>query len=134
MTISINHVTDTITPTSGALTIDGRSAKRVVSTAFASTTLTINADTTDIAVAEYAGAAGTITLAAPSGALADGQQIILRLQTTNAQTISWNAVFTGSTDLTLPTTTSGSSKWDYLGFIYNSSASKWQVIAKNFGF
>jgi hypothetical protein len=56
------------------------------------------------------------------------------LQTTNTQTLSWNAIYQGSTDLALPTSTTGSSKWDYYGFVYNSTATKWQLLAKNAGF
>jgi hypothetical protein len=63
----------------------------------------------------------------------NGQKLIFRLTSTNVQTFSWNAVFAGSTDLTLPTVSSGTSRTDYLGFIYNSTSSKWQLIAKIFG-
>jgi hypothetical protein len=43
-------------------------------------------------------------------------------------------VFAGSTDVALPTASTGTSKYDYMGFVYNSTAAKWQIIAKNFGF
>lgn len=98
------------------------------------TTVTMNADTTDIATQANTQAAGTLTIAAPTGTPVNGQKLIFRLRSTNAQTFSWNAVFAGSTDLALPTASSGSSKYDYMGFIYNSTAAKWQLLAKNFGF
>lgn len=98
------------------------------------TSITMNADTTDIAIQVNTQAAGTLTINAPTGTLVDGQKLTLRLQATNAQTFSFNGVFAGSTDLPLPTTSSSGSKYDYLGFIYNSTAAKWQLIAKNFGF
>ena len=80
-------------------------------------------------------AAGTLTINAPSvTSPQEGQKIMFRLQSTNVQTFSWNAAFAGSTDLPLPTASSGGGKYDYMGFIYNSSAGKWQLIAKNFGF
>jgi hypothetical protein len=66
--------------------------------------------------------------------LYNGQKLMIRLQSTNVQTFSWNAIFAGSTDLTLPSVTSGSSKYDYMGFIYNSTATKWQLVASVFGF
>ena len=53
---------------------------------------------------------------------------------TNVQTFSWNAIFQGSTDLPLATSSTGSSKYDYFGFIYNSAATKWQYIAELKGF
>lgn len=96
--------------------------------------ITINADTTDIATQANTQAAGTLTVNAPTGTPVNGQKIMLRLLSSNVQTFSWNAVFAGSTDLALPTASSGSSKYDYMGFIYNSTAAKWQIIAKNFGF
>jgi hypothetical protein len=96
--------------------------------------ITINADTTDTAIQTYTGIAGTLTINAPTGTLVNGQKILFRLTTTNAQTLSFNAVFRGSTDLTLPTTSSGSSKADYLAFIYNLGSTKWDLLAKNFGY
>jgi len=107
--------------------------ERVVSIADG-TSITINADTTDIVTQANTQAAGTLTINAPTGTPVNGQKITLRLQSTNVQTFSWNGVFAGSTDLSLPTASTGSGKYDYVGFIYNSTASKWQLLAKVFGF
>ena len=107
--------------------------ERVVTLADA-TSITPNADTTDVATQANTQAAGTLTVNAPTGTVVDGQKIIIRLTCTNAQTLSFNAVYVGSTDLALPSATSGADKVDYLGFIYNSTAVKWQLLAKNFGF
>lgn len=98
------------------------------------TSVTMNADTTELAIQTNTQAAGTLTINAPTGTLSQGQKITFRLQSANIQTFSWNAVFTGSVDLPLPTVSSGSNKYDYMGFIYNTTASKWQLLAKNFGF
>jgi len=98
------------------------------------TSVTINADTTDLATQTNTQVAGILTINAPTGTLTNGQKIMFRLQSSNVQTFSWNAVFAGSTDLSLPTASSGSSKYDYVGFIYNTTATKWQILAKNFGF
>lgn len=98
------------------------------------TSITINADNTDLAVQVNTQAAGTLTINAPTGTPTNGQKMIVRLQCTNAQTLSWNAAFAGSNDVALPTTSTGSSKTDYIGLIYNSTAGKWQIIAKVFGF
>jgi hypothetical protein len=107
--------------------------ERVVSIADG-TSITINADTTDIATQANTQSVGTLTINAPTGTPVNGQKIVLRLQSTNVQTFSWNAIFAGSVDLPLPTASTGSSDYDYLGFIYNSTASKWQLLAKVFGF
>ena len=108
-------------------------APRVVAITDAAS-VTINGDTTDIATQVNTQAVGTLTINAVTGTLSNGQKIIFRLQSTNVQTFSWNAVFVGSTDLVLPTVSSGASKYDYVGFMYNTTASKWQLLAKNFGF
>ena len=94
----------------------------------------MNADTTDMAIQTNTQTAGTLTIAAPTGTLYQGQKLTFRLQSTNIQTFSWNAVFDGSTDLNLPTTSSGSNKYDYMGFIYNLTSGKWDMLSKNFGF
>lgn len=111
----------------------GVNKPRIVTIADANS-VTMNADTTDIASQTNTQAVGTLTINAITGTLFDGQKIIFRLQSTNIQTFSWNAVFAGSIDLSLPSTSSGSSKYDYMGFIYNSTAAKWQLLAKVFGF
>jgi len=117
----------------GNVIAGGGIVTRVVSIADA-TSVTINADTTDLATQTNTQVAGTLTINAPTGTVASGQKFIFRLQSSNVQTFSWNAVFYGSTDLSLPTVSSGASKYDYMGFIYNSTATQWQILAKNFGF
>jgi len=131
-----------LTGTAAALSIGGNAATAttavtvpVRTTVLADgTSVTVNVDATDLAVQTNTQAAGTLTVNAPTGTPINGQKFILRLQCTNAQTFSWNAIFAGSTDLILPTATTGTSKYDYVGFIYNSTAAKWQLLAKVFGF
>jgi hypothetical protein len=98
------------------------------------TTVTMNADTTDIATQANTQAVSTLTINAPTGTPVNGQKIIFRLLSTNIQTFSWNAVFQGSNDLALPSASTGSNKYDYMGFIWNSTNSKWQMLARNMGF
>jgi hypothetical protein len=131
-----------LTGTAAALSIGGNAATAttavtvpVRTTVLADgTSVTVNVDTTDLAVQTNTQTAGTLTVNAPTGTPINGQKFILRLQCTNAQTFSWDAIFAGSTDLILPTATTGTSKYDYVGFIYNSTAAKWQLLAKVFGF
>jgi hypothetical protein len=98
------------------------------------TSITVNADITDIAQQNNTQAVGTLTVNAPTGTITDSEKFILRIRSTNIQTFSWNGVFAGSTDGSLPTATTGSSKTDYMGFMYMTADSKWHMIAKNFGF
>ena len=124
---SIVGTTDTQTLTNKTI------QSRVVVIADA-TSVTINADNTDIATQANTQVAGTLTMNAPTGTLYNGQKLIFRMSSTAVQTFSWNAVFAGSTDLGLPTASSGGGLTDYVGFIYNSTSSKWQMLAKVFGF
>ena len=126
-------ITGTGANLTGNLTPTGTIVQRITSIASGST-VTLNCDTTDLATQTNTETAGTLTMAAVSGTPLNGQKIMFRLQSANVQTFSWNAVFKGSTDLALPTESSGSNKYDYMGFIYNATASKWQMLAKNFGF
>lgn len=96
--------------------------------------VTINLDTTDLAYQVNTQVAGTLTINAPTGTLKNGDKLLFRIKSTNIQTFSWNAIFSGSSDLSLPTTTTGSGKTDYIGFMYNSTDADWQLIATNFGF
>lgn len=111
----------------------GGNKPRVVTIAD-SNSVTINGNITDIAAQTNTQTSGTLVMNPISGTLYDGQKIIFRLQSTNTQTFSWDSVFVGSIDISLPATSTGSNKYDYMGFIYNSTASKWQLLAKNFGF
>ena len=104
-----------------------------VTTVSSASSVTMNANTSDMVTQNNTGS-GTLTINAPTGTPSDGQKIMFRLKSTNVLTFSFNAIFQGSTDLPLPTSSSGSNKYDYLGFIYNSDATKWQYIAKIFGF
>lgn len=111
----------------------GTFTNRVVSYASGST-LTINGDTTDMAVTANTEAIGTLTIAQPSGTPTNGQKLLIRIQSTNSQTLSWNSIFQGNTTNTLPTSTTGNNKYDYLGLIYNSTAAKWHLLAKMMNF
>jgi hypothetical protein len=124
---------DAVTLTGTQTLTNKEIVKRVVAVADAAT-ITPNADTSDIVTQANAQAIGTLTMNAPSGSAVNGQALVIRISSAAVQTFAWNAIYQGSSDLPLPLTTSGAGKTDYLGFIYNSTSTKWQVLAKNFGF
>lgn len=97
------------------------------------TSLTINCESTDIATHINTQAVGTLTVNQPTGTPYDGQKLVIRIKSTNIQTFSWDSSFAGSTELGLPAGTSGGDVFDYVGFMYNSTNSKWQLLAKIFG-
>jgi hypothetical protein len=98
-------------------------------------TFTAILSTTDIAIMSYTAASSNpMTIANTNGVPIEGQSLVYRIQSTNPQTLSFDSQFSGSIDLPLPSLLTGSSKYDYLGFIWNDAASKWQLLAKNFGF
>jgi hypothetical protein len=105
-----------------------------VTTVASATSITPNIDTTDLVFQSNTQAAGTLTINAPTGTPVNGQKLIIRVICTNAQLLSFNAIYRSSTDLGFPSSTSGSSKTDYLGFIYNSTSTKWDMVSKMFGF
>ena len=117
----------------GTGTATGFANPRVVAVPSA-TSITPDADTTDILTQINSLPAGTLTINAPTGTPYNGQKIVLRITSTNVQTLSFNAIYQSSTDIGFPTTLSGTSKTDYMGFIYNSASNKWQLLAKVFGF
>jgi hypothetical protein len=106
-----------------------RITKRVV-TAADGTSITPNSDTSDVVKQVNTQSAGTLTINAPTGTPTDGQPLILAIKSTNAQTYSFNAAYKAGT-LALPTGHGGSSKWDYLGFIYNSTDSNWKFVGQS---
>ena len=105
-----------------------------VSTVASGASIAVSVASFDVVQQVNTTAAGTLTISAPTGSPTDGQKLIYRIQCTNAQTFSWDVIFQGSTDVALPTATTGSSKWDMLGFIYNTTNTKWQLVAKVAGF
>ena len=87
--------------------------------------------TPDISVADQynltAQAVG-LTVAAPTGSPIDGNKLIIRiLDNGTPRTITWNATYT-VIGPTLPTTTTAN-KMVYVGCIYNSANTRWDVIA-----
>jgi hypothetical protein len=72
--------------------------------------------------------AAAAELQAPSGTPANGNKLIVRIKDNGtARALTYNAIYRGVVD-TLPATTT-ISKTLYMGFMYNSADSKWDLIA-----
>ena len=74
--------------------------------------------------------AATLTINAPTGTPKNGQVLTLRIKDDGtSRTLSWDAVFTGVVVSPLPTATTAGKLMYYL-CMYNSTSSKWDVIAE----
>lgn len=75
--------------------------------------------------------AGAALFSAPSGTPVEGNTLTIRIKdNATARALTWNAIYRSldTTNLPLPSTTVVS-KWMYLGFIYNSTDSKWDLVS-----
>ncbi len=99
-----------------------------VNTIASSATPTPAGDTTDIFTVTALGAAATF--AAPTGTPVNGQKLIIRIKDDGtARALTYNAIYREG-DVALPTTTI-LGKTLYLGFMYNSADTKWDLLAYN---
>jgi len=126
---SLKHLTNSTLAEADLVT----HTRREVSVADA-TSITPNVDTTDVMTQANTQALGTLTINNPSGTPTASQIFYIRLKSTNIQTFSWGTQYRSSLDGPLPTASTGSSKIDYMGFMWHSVDSKWELLAKNFGF
>lgn len=117
-----------IVGTTDTQTLTNKRVTKRTNTITSSATPTPNADTTDIFTITALAAGATI--AAPTGTPTNGQTLIIRIRdNATPQTLAFNAIYRFSTDLAAPVTTV-TSKTLYLGFIWNSTDSKWDCIAQ----
>jgi len=73
--------------------------------------------------------AGALKLNNPSGTPVNGQKLIVRIKDNGtARALTYDTQFRASSDLALPTTTV-LSKTLYMGFVFNSADTKWDMIA-----
>lgn len=118
--------------TSGVLSADSTTylVDRGTTTLSSSTTFTCPRDSSRVCQMAMTAAAGTITVAAPTGTPQDNDQLLLKFRCTNAQTLSWNAIFVNSLNVSAPASCPADTSRDVIvGAIYSSSLSKWQIAA-----
>ena len=128
---SVANIDEFIIEDSGASFVK-KSIKRkaiinpIVSSTASTATLTVDSDVNDFVVLTAQSEA--LTIAAPTGTPVEGQKLIIRLKDDgSARGITFNAIFR-AIGITLPTTTVAS-KITYLGLVYNSTDTKWDVVA-----
>lgn len=78
---------------------------------------------------------GNRTLSNPTNPTS-GQKIVYRVTQdgTGSRTLSFGTAFRFSTDVPSPTLSTAAGATDYLGFIYNAAASKWDCLAVSRGY
>jgi hypothetical protein len=127
-----NLNTDKVEKTSAAITggtITGTRINPRISSTTSTATLTVNSDSFDQAV--LTAQAVALSVAAPTGTPVNGQKLTLRFKdNATAQTISWTTTSGGFRVIgcTLPTTTV-ISKTVYIGCIYNSDDTFWDIVS-----
>lgn len=109
----------------------GNTNKKVVQLAY-SASITPNATNTDIARITLT---GSPTINAPTGNPFDGQQILFELtqDTVGGRTVTWNAIYDFSDDITTPILSTGAGKTDKISFRFSARSNKWEVEGRNFG-
>ena len=108
-----------------------RVTPRIVTVASASV-LSINSDTTD----QYniTALAANLSIGAPTGAPTDGQKLVIRIQDNGtARTLSWPVSGFRAIGTILPTTTVASYT-TYIGCIYNTQWTAWDVVGVMTGY
>lgn len=143
--IELGHATDTSLSRSaaGVLAVEGvvipsisstntltnkQITPRIVSAASYTTDTgtSLNMDNLDIFV--VTAQAGALLFNSPGGTLVQGQSLVIRIKDdATARALTWNAVFRAM-GTALPSTTT-LSKTMYMGFFYNSTDTKWDMVA-----
>jgi len=144
-TIELGHATDTTLSRSaaGVLAVEGvvipsisstntltnkRVQPRILSAASYTTDTgtSLNIDNCDIFI--VTAQAGALLFNAPGGTLAQAERLVIRIKDNGtARALTWDAVFRAM-GTALPSTTT-LSKTMYMGFFYNSTDTKWDLVA-----
>lgn len=127
-----NTASDTLSAIAATQTLTNKRITKREVTITSSATPTPDSDITDIYTITALAAAATF--GAPTGTPTQGQALLIRIKdNATARALAWNAIYRASTDLALPTTTV-LSKTIYISFMYNSTDTKWDLIAVVDGF
>lgn len=129
--VSTNGVTKTTTTVAGASSLDTETVvasyvgKSTSTTSSTTPTPTGDRKHNELYVTALAAAA---ELQAPSGTATNGNKLVVRIKDDGtARALTYNAIYRGVA-ATLPATTT-ISKTLYMGFLYNSADTKWDLVA-----
>lgn len=117
----------TLVDTATTQTLTNKRITPRVNTVASGATITPTADLSDMYT--VTALAVPATFAAPSGTPTNGQRLLIRIKDNGtARALTWNAIYR-VIGVTLPTTTVAT-KTIYVGCIYNSADSVWDVVAE----
>lgn len=132
--VELGHATDTTIARSGAgtITVEGIRVRTTTPLVVSTTSYTTNTGTSlnmdNLDEFIITAQAGALLFNAPGGTLVQGRSLIIRIKdNATARALTWDAIFR-AVGVALPTTTV-LSKTLYLGFKYNSTDTKWDLIA-----
>ena len=125
-TLTLPTTTGTLATLAGTETLTNKRIDPRDVVATTATTLTPDLSVGDMYA--YTALASALTINAPTGTPTNGEILLFRfLDNGTARNLTWNAIYT-NIGVTLPTTTTAS-KTTYVGCIYNSNNTRWDVIA-----
>jgi hypothetical protein len=91
------------------------------------TSVTPNSATTELQI--ITGLTGTVTINAPTGTPVDGQVLLFRIKDNGtSRSVVWNSIYRASPELPILGNTVAN-KTTYLGFVYNSTDTKWDLLS-----
>lgn len=126
-TAAVIGVNSTVVITTDTQTLSNKRINPRISSGLSFTTYTPNVNDADLFI--LTGQDQALTYAAPTGSPLGGQKIMFRLKDNGtARSITWNAIYRASADLALPTITVPN-KTLYIGFIYNITDTKWDLLS-----
>ncbi len=114
--------------TTDAQTLTNKRIDPRVSSAASASSVTPDISSYDMYV--FTALAATLTINAPTGTPVVGDKLIFRITDNGgSQVLTWNAIFR-AIGVILPTATTAG-KVSYVGAIYNTTDTKWDVVAVN---